>query len=239
LIPLALDSIPIWLEVLVFRQRPSAAMRAIGIVPRAAPPRAAPPRAAPPRAAPPRAAPRWRCGGFPVALIYVVPLFAFFPVLAAATGRPLSIQDNWLGLTAGAILNNGLNEETMMRGFVFRRLRIERSFWRAAALSTAYFAAYHLPLIATAGLMIGAIRVMIAIPIGLLTAYVYERGEHTIWASALVHAGTNAPAFLFTVADLQPVATPVYLLTSVALASAIMAVAFRRDRRAAGHHPNS
>jgi membrane protease YdiL (CAAX protease family) len=164
----------------------------------------------------------------------VLPLFAFFPVLAAATGRPLSIQENWLGLTAGAILNNGLNEEIMMRGFVFRRLRIERSFWRAAALSTAYFAAYHLPMLATAGLMIGTIGVIIAIPTGLLTAYVYERGEQASWASALVHAGTNAPAFLFTVGDLQPVATPVYLVTSVVLASAIVAVAFRRDRRAAG-----
>jgi membrane protease YdiL (CAAX protease family) len=60
--------------------------------------------------------------------------------------------------------------------------------------------------------------VLIAIPTGLLTAYAYERGEQTLWANALVHAGTNAPV----------------MLTSVAVATAIMVAAFRSERRAAG-----
>ena len=64
----------------------------------------------------------------------------------------------------------------MMRGFVFRHLREGRPFWHAAALSTVYFAAYHIVLIFTAGPLIGIIAVIIAIPAGLLTAYIYERG---------------------------------------------------------------
>src|SRR5262245_25413875 len=103
-----------------------------------------------------------------------MPLFAFFPVFAAVTRQTLAIQPNWFGLTARAVLNNDINEEIMMRGFVFRHLREDHTLWRAAALSTVYFAAYHIPLIAISGPLIGAIAVVIAVPTGLLTAYVYE-----------------------------------------------------------------
>jgi len=209
-IPLAMASVPVALEVLVYGHSWSGALRAIGVT-------------------------RWHRGGFAVALLYLVPLFAFFPVFAAITGQALAIQPNWFGLTAGAVLNNGINEEIMMRGFVFRRLRQDRTLWRAAALSTVYFAAYHIPLIATAGPLIGAIGVVIAVPTGLLTAYLYERGDRTIWANALVHTGTNAPAFVFTVGGaLQPIATTLYLVTSIALSSAIVVVAYRRRPRGAG-----
>jgi membrane protease YdiL (CAAX protease family) len=204
LIPLAMAAVPVALERFVFGHTWSGALDALGVT-------------------------RWHRGGFPAALLYLIPLFAFFPVYAAVTGQTLALQANWLGLVAGTILNNGINEETMMRGFVFRRLREGRTFWRAAALSTGYFAAYHVPLIISAGALIGTIGVIIAIPTGLLTAYVYERGNRTVWASALVHAGTNAPVFLFTVGTApQPLASSLYMCTSIAVATAIVVVAARR-----------
>ena len=206
-IPLAMAMVPVALERFVFGHTWSGALDALGVT-------------------------RWHRGGFPAALLYLVPLIAFFPVFAAVTGQTLGIQANSLGLIAGTILNNGINEETMMRGFVYRRLRDGRTFWRAAALSTVYFAAYHVPLIFSSGALIGTIGVMIAIPIGLLTAYVYERGDRTVWASALVHAGTNAPVFLFTVGTSpQPIASSLYMCTSIVIATAIVVVAGRRLRR--------
>ena len=208
LIPLAMAAVPVALERFVFGHTWSGALNALGVT-------------------------RWHRGGFPAALLYLVPLVAFFPVFAAVTGQTLALQANTLGLVAGTILNNGINEETMMRGFVYRRLRDGRTFWRAAALSTVYFAAYHVPLIFSAGPLIGTIGVIIAIPLGLLTAYVYERGVHTIWASALVHTGTNALVFVFTVgADLQPIASSLYMCTSIVVATAIVIVAGRRLSRA-------
>lgn len=203
-IPLAMAAVPVSIEHFVYGHSWSGALNAIGVT-------------------------RWHPGGLPAALLYLLPLFAFFPVFAAATGESLSLQANWLGLTAGAILNNGINEEIMMRGFVFRRLREQRTFWRAAALSTVYFAAYHVPMIVTAGPLVGTIGVIIAIPTGLLTAYVYERGDRTVWASALVHAGTNAPVFVFAIGSgVQPLASSLYMCTAIVVASAIVIVAGRR-----------
>jgi membrane protease YdiL (CAAX protease family) len=198
LIPLAMASIPVLIEVLVFRRTWSQALSDIGIT-------------------------RWHRGGFPLTLLYLLPLLIFYPVLALATGQTLALQANWAGRAGALILNNGINEEVMMRGFVFRRLRENRPFWTAAALSTVYFAAYHVPLIFTAGALVGVIGVIIAIPTGLLLACIYERGERTIWASALAHAGINAAPLLFVLApEQQALATTLYLVTSILVATALL-----------------
>jgi membrane protease YdiL (CAAX protease family) len=88
-----------------------------------------------------------------------------------ATHEFTSGDTSKLGMAASynIILVNGFAEEIMMRGFVFRHLRTGRPFWRAAALSTTYFAAYHSPLILTQGVVVGSIAVVIAIQIGFLT----------------------------------------------------------------------
>ena len=191
-------SLPVPIEVLVFRRTWSQALRDIGIT-------------------------RWHRGGFPLALLLLLPLLAFYPVLAAATGQTLALQANWPGRAAALVLNNGINEETMMRGFVFRRLRQDRPFWNAAALSTVYFAAYHLPLILTSGALVGTIGVLIAIPTGLLLACIYERGDRTIWASALAHAGINAAPLLFILApEYQALATSLYLGTAILVATTLL-----------------
>jgi len=84
------------------------------------------------------------------------------------------------------------------------------------------------PLIVFAGPLIGIIGIIIAVPTGLPTAYVYERGENTIWGDALVHAGTNMPALIFTFApDVQPIAASVFFLVGIVDASAIVLWAYR------------
>jgi membrane protease YdiL (CAAX protease family) len=210
LIPLAMACVPLLIEVLIFRRTWSQALRDIGIT-------------------------RWHRGGFPLALLYLLPLLAFYPFLAAATGQTLALQAGWPGRAAALVLNNGINEETMMRGFVFRRLRQDRPFWNAAALSTVYFAAYHVPLILTAGALVGMIGVLIAIPTGLLLACIYERGDRTIWASALAHAGTNAAPMLFILApEQQGLATSLYLGTSILVSTALLSGLKAREQASIG-----
>jgi ABC-type Mn2+/Zn2+ transport system permease subunit len=116
----------------------------------------------------------------------------------------------------------------MMRGFVFRHLREGRSFWRAAALSTVYFAAYHVVLIFTAGPLIGIIAVIIAIPAGFLQAFIYERGNNTIWGAALGHAVYNGLAFSFVFsADIQPMASSLYLVVGILVSTIMLVWAYR------------
>ena len=166
--------------------------------------------------------------GIRVAALYLLPLLAFYPLFSLITNTPLSVQPNWPWLFLNVVLVNGLAEEIMMRGFVFRHLREGRPFWRAAVLSTMYFAAYHVVLIFTAGPLIGIIAVIIAIPAGLLTSYVYEKGDNTIWGNALFHATYNAPALLLVFpADVQAAASALYLLLGIAVSSLVLISAYR------------
>ena len=171
---------------------------------------------------------RFSWTGIRIVAICLLPLLLFFPLFAVLTNTPLATQTHWQWLIINVLLVNGLAEEIMMRGFVFRHLREGRSFWRAAALSSVYFAAYHLVLIFTAGPLIGVIAVVVAIPAGLLTAYVYERGSNTIWGSALFHALYNAPAFVFSFAtDVQPIASSLYLVLGIVVSTLVLVRAYR------------
>ncbi|MCL4248009.1 MAG: CPBP family intramembrane metalloprotease [Anaerolineae bacterium] len=171
---------------------------------------------------------RFSWAGIRSAAIYMLPLLVFFPLFALLTNTPLATQPNWQWRLMNVLFINGIAEEVMMRGFVFRHLREGRSFWRAAALSTAYFAAYHLVLIFTAGPLIGMIAVVIAIPAGFLTAYVYERGSNTVWGSALFHMLYNGPAFVFAVpSDVQPAASSLYLVVGILISSFVVVRAYR------------
>jgi membrane protease YdiL (CAAX protease family) len=118
----------------------------------------------------------------------------------------------------------------MMRGYVFQHLRQGRGFWRAATLSTVYFAGYHLPLILTAGPMIGIVGVVFAVPMGFLTAYIYERGENTIWGPALLHAVTNGLAYIFVYTpETQAIASSLYLGVGILTSIIMMVWAYRAN----------
>jgi membrane protease YdiL (CAAX protease family) len=202
-IPLAFVAVPVVLEMLLYGKGLPRALSDIGVT-------------------------RFSWIGIRLALAYVLPLACFFPVYSLVTGTPLALKPSWPWNVCQAVLTNGLAEETMMRGFVFRHLREGRAFWPAAALSTVYFAGYHLPLIVTEGVLVGVIGVLVAIPTGLLTAYIYERGANTIWGSALLHASYNALIFVFAFpAEAQPIVTSLYLVLGILVATAMLVWAYR------------
>lgn len=202
-IPLAFFLVPIALEMTLYHKHLRLALSDIGLT-------------------------RFSGTGIRLALIYLLPLLIFFPLFAVLTNMPLALRPNWIWFVFSAVLTNGLVEETMMRGYVFRHLREGRGFWCSAALSTIYFAGYHLPLILSAGVLIGVIGVIVAIPIGLLTAYIYERGGNTIWGSGLLHAIYNMLAFIFVFpAVTQPIANSLYLMLGIAVSTLMLAHAYR------------
>jgi membrane protease YdiL (CAAX protease family) len=202
-VPLAFIAMPIVLDLVLNKQGLAQALSEIGLT-------------------------RFNWTGIRLAIVYLLPLLVFYPLFALLTNSPLTIQTAWPWLLINAVLINGLAEETMMRGFVFRHLREGRTFWRAAALATVFFALYHFPLILSAGLVVGIIAVVIAIPTGFLTAYIYERGNNTIWGSALLHAVYNALAYVFVFpADKQPIASSLYLVAGIIISTIMLARAYR------------
>jgi len=202
-LPLAFIALPIVLEMAFYRKGLSQALNDIGIT-------------------------RFSWTGIRLAVIYVIPLMVFFPILALLTNSSVAIRPNWEWLLVNIILVNGFAEEIMMRGFVFRHLRKGRPFWRAAMLSTIYFAGYHLPIILSSGLVIGIIAVIIAIPIGFLTAYVYERGNNTIWGPGLLHVINNGLVMLLVFPnDIQPATSSLYMLLGIAVSALMLVQAYR------------
>jgi membrane protease YdiL (CAAX protease family) len=202
-VPLAIIALPVLLEMRLYGKNLSQALSDIGLT-------------------------RFSWTGIRSAALYLLPLLLFFPLFSLLTNTPLTIQPNWQWLILNVLLVNGLAEEIMMRGFVFWHLREGRPFWRAAALSTVYFAAYHVVLIFIAGPLIGIIAVVIAIPAGFLTAYIYERGNNTIWGSALFHSLYNAPAFVFAfLPEVQPIASSLYLVVGILVSTLVLVRAYR------------
>jgi membrane protease YdiL (CAAX protease family) len=205
-VPLAFFAVPVALEMALYHKTLAKALSDIGLT-------------------------RFNRTGIRLAAVFLLPLIVFYPLFALITNTPLSVQPAWFWLILSILLNNSLAEETMMRGFVFRHLREGRPFWTAAALSTLYFAGYHLPLLLSAGVMIGIFAVVLAVPTGFVTAYIYERGSNTIAGTALLHGVYNGLAVVVVLpANVQLVATSLYLVVAIGMSILFLVWAYR------GHH---
>ncbi|HZA26572.1 MAG TPA: CPBP family intramembrane glutamic endopeptidase [Actinomycetota bacterium] len=136
---------------------------------------------------------RPRPGAMLAAVIITLVMLTFFPLYSAATGVPFSLKPDWLGLLVGAIVLNGLAEETLFRGFVFGHLRqAGHSFWRAGLVSLAIFGAVHLFLFTTNPVVVALLATLLAIAAAFPYAFLYERAGSTIWAGVIVHIGGHA-----------------------------------------------
>jgi membrane protease YdiL (CAAX protease family) len=86
----------------------------------------------------------------------------------------------WLLLAAGVVIAPVV-EEITFRGFVFAGLRQKYGWQKAALVSAAIFAAFHLTLTALIPIFI----------LGYIFAYLYQQSD-SIWPAILMHVLTNA-----------------------------------------------
>jgi membrane protease YdiL (CAAX protease family) len=75
----------------------------------------------------------------------------------------------------------------LFRGYLFRRLRQGRSFWKAALLAMIPFVVVHLFMFATLPWTIALAAVVLAIVISFPLTHLFELGRNTIWAPAILH----------------------------------------------------
>jgi membrane protease YdiL (CAAX protease family) len=136
---------------------------------------------------------RARIPAVAAALLVSLPMWVFLPILAWGNGVVVALRPDWLELLLGVVLVNGITEEVIHRGFVFRHLRHNRAFTRAAALSALIFAAQHLYLIITMGWEVGLSAVLLATLLAFPLAFAFERGGNSIVAPAILHTSSNAP----------------------------------------------
>lgn len=119
----------------------------------------------------------------------------FFPVFSTVTGASVSIPDNWLWKLSGIIAIHGIAEEVLFRGFLFHHLREGRTFNRAALLSLLVFAAAHVYLFTYMAAPLALFATILSLASAFPFAYLFERGNNTIWAPALMHISVHAVSF--------------------------------------------
>ncbi len=169
-----------------------------------------------------------------VALLAALPMWLFLPAYALVTGLPLTVTPEWLAVLIGVVLVNGLAEEVIHRGFIFGHLRREMGFLAAATISAAIFAAQHLYLMATIGVVPGFASVVLAAALGYPLAFMFEAGGRSLGAPAILHTGSNAPIVLF-VLPAEATASILMPHMAVVLVSIYLCMLFRR--RIAFDHP--
>ncbi len=139
------------------------------------------------------------------------------PVFAMARGEPLRVDGRWAALLPGLFAQAGVAEEALFRGFLFRRVRQGRRFWRAVVVASLPFVAVHLVLfltlpwpVATAALLLSA---LLSVPL----AWLFELGGGTIWAPALVHFVVQGAIKLVSVQGAETLLPLVWMAASATL----------------------
>jgi membrane protease YdiL (CAAX protease family) len=137
--------------------------------------------------------------GIGIAAALAAVLIAVAVVFLLARRAQVEITANWSWLALGMFAQGGLAEELVFRGYLFGHMRRTRSFWRAAMLSMAPFAAVHLFLFFTLDWPIALAALILSVALSFPYARLYELGMRTIWAPTLLHAVTQAtPKLLVT-----------------------------------------
>jgi membrane protease YdiL (CAAX protease family) len=125
--------------------------------------------------------------GLLAALLASLALLAYFPIFVLVSGQPLTLRDSWPWVALGVLLQGGIAEELLWRGYLFRHLRARRSFWRAAALAMLFMVAQHTLLLWVLPLPIAVAALLVALLSSFPLAYLFEAGGNTVWGPALLH----------------------------------------------------
>ena len=154
-----------------------------------------------------------------VAAIIGLSMLAFFPVFSLVTGTQITLKADWLWILVGIIVLNGIGEETLFRGYVFGGLRREAglSFRQAGFISMAIFVVVHLLLFVGNPFFVGLLGTLIAVAAAFPMAYLFERGNNTIWAPVVLHVATHSIRLLDISEPQYLTAVAIWLLLQIGM----------------------
>jgi len=124
-------------------------------------------------------------------------MLGFFPVFTFFSGTALSADAEWMWLLPGLFAQGGLAEETLFRGFVFRRLRARAGFGSAAMLAMVPFALAHVALFSTLSLPVALAATLLAVATAFPLSVLFEKSGGAVWPGAILHVTIQAGAKLF------------------------------------------
>lgn len=127
-----------------------------------------------------------------------------YPLLWLTAGRSVELRGGWLWLLLGLLAYHGLAEEIAWRAYAFGRLRSGRSVRRALLLTMPLVAATHVPIVVSAGPVVGLGAITVAAVTTVPFVRLYEAGRGTIWAPALLHSAIDSFKLVSVPEDLAP-----------------------------------
>jgi|APTNR8051073442_1049403.scaffolds.fasta_scaffold02267_6 membrane protease YdiL (CAAX protease family) len=128
-------------------------------------------------------------------LVLIYPLFGYF------FHANIILHEDWFLNLAGLCLTGGLAEEMLFRGFLFRRLRENMPFKKAALTAMVLFATAHLVLFTYFDWQIALFSTLLSVFIAVPLAYLFEKGNNTVWSPAIVHTTVRTIGMAVTTSE--------------------------------------
>jgi membrane protease YdiL (CAAX protease family) len=152
-----------------------------------------------------------------------------YPLTTALTGASLQLRDGWPWLLVGIVAFHGLAEETVWRGYAYRRLREGRSFGAAVLWTMPLVAVAHVPILISSGPVVGSAALLVAAATSVPFAYLFDLGRGTIWAPAILH--TAIDSFKLVIVPAAAVTTFSLLLAAFSIVVPLLVLAVPRGTR--------
>lgn len=127
----------------------------------------------------------------------------------------------WPLLVPGLFLQAGVAEETLFRGYLYRRLREGRTFRQATRLARIPFVLVHLPLFLVMPWPVALLSVALAALMTSPLAHLFELGGRSIWAPALLHFVVQGAIKVVHVDDTAGWLLPVWMLAAAVVPFAV------------------
>ena len=127
-----------------------------------------------------------------ISAVVSVLVLLVWPVTAVLSRASLALRPDWPVVLIGIVTLHGLAEEMIWRGYVFRRLSADRSFWPAVWWSMPLIAVTHIPIVVIAGPAVGLGAMLVAAVTSIPFSRLYVLGGQTIWAPALLHSAIDS-----------------------------------------------
>ncbi len=120
-------------------------------------------------------------------IILSVALLLTYPLLSFLLNVKIYLAENWLLNLFGLFLTASLAEEMLFRGYLFGSLRREMNFRKAAFISAVWFTLAHLVMFSYMAWEVAFMSTLLAITTSIPLAFLYEKGNYTLWSPAIVH----------------------------------------------------
>lgn len=127
-----------------------------------------------------------------------VALLITYPLLGYLLKTSIMLAENWHWNLAGLVFTAGVAEEMLFRGYLFGSLRRKMSFRKATLLSAICFTLAHLFMFTYMDWPVALLSTILAIATSLPLAFLFEKGNHSIWSPAIVHVAIRTVGMVVT-----------------------------------------